>query len=232
MGDLLRSIFKLEVHASLRAEELGRLGPIGITNSMLMSWIAVILLALVGYFAGRRPQLVPTGLQNFFEMVLETLLTLVENTAGHYARTVLPLVITLFLFIITANYMGLLPGVGTILVRNPAVSSESGTGAAGAHQGQPGAAPAAGGVAARAEKPEPEMIPLFRSADADVNMTLGMGLIAFLFIHYSGIKVHGLAGYWKEDLANPPLMAPIKIIIECFVPVYLSMRLFGNIFGG
>jgi F-type H+-transporting ATPase subunit a len=63
-------------------------------------------------------------------------------------------------------------------------------------------------------------------------MTLAMGLIAFLFIHGSGIAVHGLKGYWTEDLANPPLMAPMKIIIECFVPVSLSMRLFGNIFGG
>jgi F-type H+-transporting ATPase subunit a len=63
-------------------------------------------------------------------------------------------------------------------------------------------------------------------------MTLGMALIAFFFIHFSGIAVHGLRGYWTEDLANPPLMAPIKIVIECFVPVSLSMRLFGNIFGG
>jgi len=223
MGNLLSSIFSLQVHASLKAEEIAHIGPLAITNSMLMSWLAVIVLALAGYFAGRRPQLVPTGIQNFFEAVIETLHTLVENTAGHYGRRVFPLIATLFIFIITANYMGMLPGVGTILIRNPAVASEA--------QSSTASAPAAGSAASEA-KPEPEFIPLLRSANADVNMTLGMGLIAFLFIHYSGIAVHGLRGYWKEDLANPPLMAPVKIIIECFVPISLSMRLFGNIFGG
>jgi F-type H+-transporting ATPase subunit a len=63
-------------------------------------------------------------------------------------------------------------------------------------------------------------------------MTLGMGLIAFFFIHFSGMRVHGVWGYFKNDLANPPLMLPVKVIIECFVPISLSMRLFGNIFGG
>ena len=232
MGDLLHGIFKLEVHASLRAEELFRVGPMAITNSIVMAWLAVVVLALFGYFAGRSPQLVPRGAQNIFEMILDALLTLVENTAGHYARRVFPLIVTLFLFIITANYMGLLPGVGTLLVRNPAAAhqptaSSSTPARAAETSGRPAAA-----SAALEKKHEPEMIPFLRSANADVNMTLGMGLIAFIFIHYSGIAVHGLRGYWREDLANPPLMAPIKLIIECFVPVSLSMRLFGNIFGG
>jgi F-type H+-transporting ATPase subunit a len=249
MGDILHSIFKLEVHASLRAEDIAYLGPLAITNSMLMSWAAVILLSVVGYFAGRNPQEIPRGLQNFFEAVLETLLTVVETTAGHYARRVFPLVATLFIFIITANYMGLLPGVGTILIRNPKLHQEattkhafagvaeaSGLGA-GVHAGEPSAAaPAPAAKAAKAakaeEKHEPEYIPLLRAANADVNQTFGMGLIAFFFIHASGVIVHGLTGYWKNDLANPPMMAPVKIIIEMFVPVSLSMRLFGNIFGG
>jgi F-type H+-transporting ATPase subunit a len=190
----------MEVHASLSAEQVASLGPIPITNSMLMAWAAIIVLSVFAYFAGRNPQLVPTEAQNVFEAILEALLSLVENTAGHYARRVFPLVATLFIFILTANYMGLLPGVGTITVASPV------------HPG--------------------ETVPLLRAANADLNMTVAMGLVAFFFIHASGIYVHGLVGYIRDDLANPVLMTPIKIVIELFVPVSLSMRLFGNVFGG
>jgi F-type H+-transporting ATPase subunit a len=237
MGEFLRSIFKLEVHASLRAEPVGSLGPVTITNSMLMAWAAMIVLIVFAYFAGRRPQLVPSGVQNVFEAILDALLTIVENTAGHYARTVFPLIATLFIYIITANYMGLLPGVGTILIRNPAIGHEAQvTAGATAHLGEPGRQPAqaaAGQAAHQAEaKSEPEFVPLLRSANADVNMTFAMGIIAFIFIHASGFLVHGFRGYFKNELANPPMLMPVKLIIESFVPVSLSMRLFGNIFGG
>jgi F-type H+-transporting ATPase subunit a len=199
------------------------------------------VLALFAYFAGRNPQVVPRGAQNVFEFILEALNTLVENTAGHYARRVFPLVATLFLFIVTANYMGMLPGVGTIYVKNANYHGEETSGGhafvkvaeAAPPPADPQATMAGAPAAQEAEEAhELPLVPLFRSANADVNMTLAMGLIAFLFIHGSGIAVHGLKGYWTEDLANPPLMAPMKIIIECFVPISLSMRLFGNIFGG
>jgi F-type H+-transporting ATPase subunit a len=239
----------MEVHASLKAEEIAYLGPIPITNSMLMAWLAILVLAVFAYFAGRNPQLVPRGAQNIFEFALEALLTLVENTAGHYARRVFPLIATLFLFILTANYMNLLPGVGTIWVANPNLHHETETHAAPAGGGAPlvrvaeaappPADPAPGavktaGTAAQEEEEHhvPETVPLLRAANADLNMTLGMGLIAFFFIHASGIYVHGLVGYIRDDLAKPVLLTPIKLVIEAFVPISLSMRLFGNIFGG
>lgn len=228
MNDLIHGIFKLEVHASLRAEELFHVGPVAITNSALMMWLVMVVLVLFAYFAGRRPKLVPSGAQNVFEVILEFMLTMVENTAGHYARRVFPLVMTLFIFILTANYMGLLPGVGTILIRNPAVAAEAAAPKSTPAQASTTAQPAK----ASKEKAEPQMVPLLRSVNADVNTTLGMALIAFIFIHYSGIAIHGVWGYIRDDLANPPLMFPVKLVIECFVPVSLSMRLFGNIFGG
>ena len=93
--------------------------------------------------------------------------------------------------------------------------------------------PPPGGTSSSAEEHHiPETVPLLRAANADLNMTLGMGLIAFLFIHASGVYVHGLVGYIRDDLAKPVLLTPIKLVIELFVPISLSMRLFGNIFGG
>jgi F-type H+-transporting ATPase subunit a len=230
----------MEVHASLKAEEIAYLGPIPITNSMLMAWLALLVLALFAYFAGRNPQLVPSGAQNVMETILEGLLSLVESTAGHYARRIFPLVATLFLFILTANYMNLLPGVGTIWVANPNLHRGQETHAAPAVSlvRTAEAAPAAAdppGTASSSAAEEPhvaETVPLLRAANADLNMTLGMGLIAFLFIHGSGIYIHGLVGYIRDDLAKPVLLTPIKLVIELFVPVSLSMRLFGNIFGG
>ena len=117
----------MEVHASLKAEEIAFIGPIPITNSMLMAWLAILVLAVFAFFAGRNPQLVPRGAQNVMEAILEALMSLVENTAGHYARRVFPLIATLFLFILTANYMNLLPGVGTIWVVNPLLHQEQET---------------------------------------------------------------------------------------------------------
>ena len=230
----------MEVHASLKAEEIAYLGPIPITNSMLMAWLALLVLAVFAYFAGRNPKLVPTGAQNVMETILEALLSLVESTAGHYARRIFPLVATLFLFILTANYMNLLPGVGTIWVANPNLHHEQETHAAPAlslvrtAEAAPVAAdpPGATSGAAAEEHHVAETVPLLRAANADLNMTLGMGLIAFLFIHGSGIYIHGLVGYIRDDLAKPVLLTPIKLVIELFVPVSLSMRLFGNIFGG
>jgi F-type H+-transporting ATPase subunit a len=241
----------MQIHASLKAENLFSIGPVSVTNSMLMSWITIVIIASIGIAAGRNPQLVPRGIQNFFEFVVEGLMGLVENTAGHYARRVFPLIATLFMYILLANWLALVPGVGSICIRNPEFHgdehlslagcplSEAAAGSATSHAfvsvAEAASAPPAsssGTTKAAKEHHVSPTTPLFRAANADVNMTLGMGLIAFLFIHASGMIVHGVWGYIKNDLANPPLMTPIKLVIEMFVPVSLSMRLFGNVFGG
>jgi F-type H+-transporting ATPase subunit a len=66
-------------------------------------------------------QLVPTGIQNVAEALIEVLLGLAEQVAGSKARSFLPLVATLFLFILTANWFSVLPGVGTFAVGGTAV---------------------------------------------------------------------------------------------------------------
>ena len=75
------------------------------------------------------------------------------------------------------------------------------------------------------------LIPWLRPATADMNMTLALALIAFLTIHVSGIMSHGPLGHLKE-LSHGLLLAPIFIVIELFVIVSLSFRLFGNLFAG
>ncbi|MFM7197137.1 MAG: F0F1 ATP synthase subunit A [Chloroflexota bacterium] len=233
----------MEIHASLKAEEVFFLGSVGITNSMVMTWLAMALLVGVSWSVTRNLKVVPSGMQSLLEYALEFIFGLVIGSAGQKGRRFFPLIATIFLFIITANYMALLPGVGTISVKNPKLAHGSAHAeapllmAASADQDLSVGAVSAGkpeGVRAEADAAdhhEPETIHIFRAANADFNMTLGMGLIAFLFIHGSGIRVHGFKGF-LEELATPAFLTPVKIMIEGFVPISLSMRLFGNVFGG
>jgi F-type H+-transporting ATPase subunit a len=100
---------------SIKPEVLFELGPLAFTNSMLYTLIVIAALTLFGILVTRRMSLVPRGIQNFGEAIVEFLLALTEGTAGkRVGRVIFPLIATLFIFIITANYAGLLPGVGTV----------------------------------------------------------------------------------------------------------------------
>src|SRR5499427_3216309 len=83
----------------------------GIPDYVFYAWIVMGILLLVSFAATRRLELVPRGLQNFMEMVLEQFLSLLDDVIGHDGRRYLPLIGTLGLFILTSNLMGLIPGL-------------------------------------------------------------------------------------------------------------------------
>lgn len=83
----------------------------GIPDHVTYTWIVMAILAGLALIASRRLELVPTGLQNFMEIVLEQFLTLIDDVLGHEGRRYLPLLATLGLFILTSNLMGLMPGL-------------------------------------------------------------------------------------------------------------------------
>ncbi|MDA1189271.1 MAG: F0F1 ATP synthase subunit A [Chloroflexi bacterium] len=86
-----------------------------ITNTMIATWASIVLLLIISFFATRKITEVPRGLQNFFEAVFEYFINLAESVAGRErARVFLPLVMTIFLFIVMSNWMGILPGYATI----------------------------------------------------------------------------------------------------------------------
>ncbi len=197
----------MKIHAPLAAETIAHLGPIPITNSMLTSVLVMALLLVLAWLATRKMQLVPGRYQALWEMVVEFLLDLSEDTAGkRVGRKVFPLIATFFIFILTANWLGLLPGVGpSIYVK---VAESAGHGAE-----------------------EIVHVPLFRAANADLNMTAAMALLSITVVQISGILVNGVKGYLKH-LATPPLLAPVHIVSELSHIISLAARLFGNIFGG
>ncbi len=104
------------MHVSVAAEQIFSIFGIPVSNTMLTAWVAIFLLAISSYFATRRMQKVPTGIQNFFEWAIESLLGLVESFMGDRKQTlkIFPLAATFFFFIIVSNWMGLLPGFGSI----------------------------------------------------------------------------------------------------------------------
>ena len=105
-------------HIQLPAEPLteGDLFPgFRVTNTMVTTWAAILLITILSFGATRRMNDIPHGLQNFFESIIEFFLELATSIAGpEKARRFLPLSMTIFIFIVTANWMGILPGFGTI----------------------------------------------------------------------------------------------------------------------
>lgn len=188
------------------------------TNSTIMVWIAVGLIVLFCQAATRKMALVPTGLQNFAEWAFESLYGFLGSLLGdHLVKRVFWFLGTIFFFILTVNYLALVPGVGTIGWET--VDSAG-------HKG---------------------FIPWMRGGNADINMTSAMALTFALLWFYWAISENGLKNFLahifapKGSFKGPLLlmMVPIflfvgvlEVISICIRPVALSFRLFGNIYGG
>ncbi len=96
-------------------EELFTIGSLHITNSMLTTLLVVLLVSALAFWMSRGLKLIPDRRQNLLESVIEGLLGLVEGAAGRrVGRIIFPLIGTLFIYILVANWFALLPGIGTI----------------------------------------------------------------------------------------------------------------------
>ncbi len=101
---------------TLFAEPLGHIGSFVITNSLVSSWIVVAILVIFLVAAGKKVKNIPRGLQNIFELFLEKALEMADSVTGSRKKSekFLPISLALFLFILFNNWLGLLPGMGTI----------------------------------------------------------------------------------------------------------------------
>ncbi|MDW8404540.1 F0F1 ATP synthase subunit A [Chloroflexus sp.] len=209
-----------------------------ITNSFVVSIIIDILVIALAFAATRNLQMVPRGLQNVMEFILETLYNLFRNINAKYVATAFPLVATIFLFVLFGNWFGLLPGVGSIGVchekhkeEKHGVVVEERLALVG-----PASVPAAESeevhdtCAAQGKK----LVPLFRAPAADLNFTFAIAVISFVFIEYWGFRALG-PGYLKKFFNLNGIMSfvgIIEFISELVKPFALAFRLFGNIFAG
>jgi F-type H+-transporting ATPase subunit a len=101
------------LHVSIKAEELFRIGPLSFTNSMVGALLASVLLLVAAWVFVRHPSLVPSRVQSLIEFPVEWMANIVSGSTSRW-RGYVALVIGLFLMILIANWLGLLPGVGTI----------------------------------------------------------------------------------------------------------------------
>ena len=239
LGPIGAGFFPFQLPESLRvgkpdvklpAEEIAQVGSFSITNTLIASWITILVLAVLFYFATRRMKLVPGRLQAFAEVVAEGLLGFVEGVAGKpHARLLFPGIATIFLYVITNAYMGLLPIFGTI------------------------------GFLEHGHGHEVEFIPLFRGANTDINLPLSIAIVSFIlvetwgmrvvgFFHYTGefINVGGLGRGFKLLFTGRLKEAPMAIIfgfinmcvglLEIFSHMTrmlsFTFRLFGNMTAG
>ncbi|MBI4127436.1 MAG: F0F1 ATP synthase subunit A [Parcubacteria group bacterium] len=202
------------IHVSIIAEKLGEFLGLPITNSLLTAWIAVVLLVGVALTL-KRPQLVPRGLQNAVEIFIEFWINLVDSVLNDrkLASKVLPLVLTIFFFVLVNNWLGLLPGFGSI-------------GFFVTHEGQ----------SAESIDGETEFIPLFRAATSDLNTTIALALISVIITQILSIRALGGFRYAKRFLNfSSPInffVGVLEFISELGKIVSFSFRLFGNIFAG
>lgn len=213
----------------LAAEPIFYFGSFPVTNSYINSTIAMVGFVIFAYLINRAVKkyysegLAPKGILNFFEGILEFLYGYIDQVTGDRKKSMqfLPIVGTLFFFILISNWMGLIPG----------------TGSAGRwlmHEGHL------------------ELIPLFRPATSDLNMTIAMALLAIIGSHILGVAAIGFFKYANKFIKFGDLFSAVKSgkpvnmltafveffvgIIEVFSEVAkvvsLSLRLFGNVFAG
>ncbi|MGA7410361.1 MAG: F0F1 ATP synthase subunit A [Bryobacteraceae bacterium] len=199
------------------AVKIDRLGSF-ITNSMVVSWVVAIGLIIFARAATRNMKSVPGGAQNLLEWLVESLYGFLESIIGpELVKRTFWFLATIFIFILSANWLGLIPGVGTI------------------GWGQ--------------QTPQGFVIdqPLFRGANADLNLTFAMSLIFFACWIFWALRELGPIGFLKEQFGPKGdttgflrvLMIVVFFASGClelvsilFRPISLSFRLYGNIFAG
>lgn len=190
-----------------------------ISNSLVAMIIVAAFLILFAQIATRKPQLVPSGLQNFAEWVIESLIEFLGGILGDkLARKTFWFFGTVFIMILAANWFGLLPGVGSI-----------GWGyddaAHGFHVTRP----------------------ILRGANADFNMTFALAVTFFVLWLFWSIKANGVGGFLSHIFVYHGeaggamrlllmliffLVGFLEVISIMIRPVSLTFRLYGNVYAG
>jgi len=212
------------INIPVAAETVFHIGSFPVTNAQLNATVALLILAIIGLIVKSRVRLVPGPVQNAVEGVIEWVLGYFDRVTRDRDKSTkfLPLVGTLFFFILLSNWMGLLPGVGSIGFWH---TSAEGT---------------------------KELIPLFRAAMSDLNLTLAMAVVSVICAHGVAanqlgtwahinkfIQIDKIVGAFRHFSFMKLMTAVIEFVVGIIELVgefakiaSLSLRLFGNVFAG
>lgn len=211
------------MNVPLVAETIGHIGTFPVTNTLVNSTILMVLFVAFAFYLRTHITKIPGKLQNATESVIEFLLGYFDQVTNERKKSLqfFPIVGTLFLFILLSNWLGLLPGSGSI----------------GLWEMKEGAL---------------ELVPLMRSANSDLNMTIAMAAFSVIVSHLFGMFSLGFFTHWNRFIQLGTIWKAIKSfkpmnILTAFVEflvgcielfseaakiVSLSLRLFGNVFAG
>lgn len=202
-----------------------------ITNTLLCTWITIVIVIIFTYFGTRKRDLIPAGIQNFVEWGVEGIRNLVVGAVGEEkGKKFFPLVGTFFFFALFANILDIFPGIDTIGWVNL-------TQVQAAHLKPPTSFLLFGDYTSM-------IVPWFRPPTSDLNVTFSMALISvivtqiFGFI-WLGAGVH-ISKYFRfKDLFTHGFQGPIEffvglveLVTELARILSFAFRLFGNIFAG
>ena len=196
---------------SLSAETLFHIGSFPVTNTLIVTFCVSCFLIIASVIVKKKLALIPKGLQNLLEFVIESVLDLVDSVTQDrdQSEKFFPLIATIFLFVIMSNWIELIPGLGTI-------------GLNGIKDGHA------------------TFIPFIRSASADLNVTLALAIISVISVQVMGIAALGFFKYAGKFIVNPfhkpyvigTFVGILELIGEVAKLISFSFRLFGNIFAG
>lgn len=232
---------------SLAPQVLFHIGGFPVTNTLITTVLVSLILLAIAFLYSRKQKRIPGRFQAAVEAIFEGFLSFMDSITQDRKKTVqvMPVVVTLFLFILLANWIEVVPGVESIFVNEKHTATEEahtlyGDGkelgvwvvgeeahaASEKENGAHGEAEAHGGH-----------ISLLRSPSSDLNMTLSLAALAILFTQFIGIKTLGAfahLGKYFSMKRNPVevFVGLLEALGEVSKIISLAFRLFGNIFAG
>jgi F-type H+-transporting ATPase subunit a len=219
---------------SLPAEPIFTIPAVGfaVTNTLLATWLTMLLLALGSIAVTRNLKMVPGRLQSLVEWGLGVLLSLAEGIAGERGRKFFPLIATIFIFLLVSNWTGILPGFASVGLIHEAH-----------HGGHEVAQTSLLGINVNIlqahEVGEHDtgytVFSFLRSAATDLNTPLALALISVVATQVVGVQAQGLRYFSKfisfKDVLGL-IVGPLEAVSELAKIISFSFRLFGNIFAG
>jgi F-type H+-transporting ATPase subunit a len=215
------------------------LGPLYFVNTLPTLAVTLVLLIVLAFFTNRslkksqQTDLVPRGVGNVMEAILEMLYNLTEGSAGKYAKMIFPWFATIMIYVLFANLLKLLPGFESIGVM---------------HHVEPGEGHAKAALFGHWYMLTPEhgeyvLAPFFRGISVDLNFTVSLAIISVVMIQVVGFRAQGL-GYLSKFFntrrmfkvpffgAMDFLVGLLELISEISKILSFAFRLFGNMFAG
>lgn len=217
---------------------LSVIGEIPFTNTLLAMFIVDIILIALAYSVYRNSKkgsLVPTGISGFFEMLVEMLYNLTENTAGRWAKRIFPWFATILILVLFTNLIKMIPGFESIGLLHPSEEGYPISQVFGnvytVKDGE--AAPGEGYI----------VTPFLRGTSTDLNFTVALALISVIMTQVIGIRAQGPRYFSKflnfTTMFKKPflgfmdfIVGLLELISEFAKILSFSFRLFGVMFSG